>query len=410
MELFKVESEQLFDELIGQISGVFANDAGRQTARKYLRSLLNSSIERKNGWQIAENMGAKTPYSLQQFLSRGRFSADALRDVLRTYVVEKIGLSDGVLVVSETSFLKQGKKSCGVARQYDVYTGKMANCQVGIFLTYTSNKGRAPIDRQLYIPKEWCNDEQRRFVTAIPDELIFQTKAQIALNMLKMATNATVATKTGQVPYKWVTGDCTCGDNQSLREWLEAQGKGYVFCVSDAECILQGSKQVYVGDFIRNLPVEGWFEAAFGVDIENVRMYDWLCVELSQSKSGEFVYSILVRRNKEDIDDLQAYLCYSPIGVSAEELVQIAGVYLTVTKRFIKFKTLLGFDQYEGRSYEGWHKHITFACLAFALLALELVYASFMNTKPEQVCGSRSHSLDAFKRKRGLRLKYHVDV
>jgi len=127
--------------------------------QKYLTGLI-SPVDRKNVWQLSEAIGETTPYTLQQFLYRGRFSAEALRNKLQVYVNEKIGDPDGVLVVDETVFLKQGKRSCGVKRQYSGTAGCIENCQIGIFLTYTNQKGHTPIDRRLGCVMKyfnWCS-------------------------------------------------------------------------------------------------------------------------------------------------------------------------------------------------------------------------------------------------------------
>jgi SRSO17 transposase len=198
------ELESAFDELMIRLEDVFASSLGWLSAKKYLTGLI-SPVERKNGWQLSESLGETTPYVLQQFLYRGRFSADKLRDHLQMYANEKIGEKDGVLVVDETGFLKQGKRSCGVKRQYSGTAGRIENCQIGVFLTYTSSKGHTPIDRRLYIPQDWFNDQERCKKAGIPDAIKFQTKPEMALEMIQAATAVGVS-------YTWVTGDCVYGD------------------------------------------------------------------------------------------------------------------------------------------------------------------------------------------------------
>jgi len=151
-------------------------------------------------------------------LYRGRFSTDELRDELRSYVSENLGEEGGVLVGDETGFLKQGKHSCGVKRQYSGTAGRIENCQIGVFLTYASSKGYAPIDRKLYMPKEWMEDPTRCKKAGVPEDIDFKTKPQMLLDMLKEATCA-------EVPYQWVAGDCVYGDCSDMRTWLEEQNK-----------------------------------------------------------------------------------------------------------------------------------------------------------------------------------------
>jgi len=175
MEIKQREVEAEYNKVMNRISGVFYGELGLANAQKYMKGLL-SDAERKNGWQIAENQGESTPYTLQQFIYRGTYSADRLRDELRGYVSEELGEEDGVLVVDDTGFMKQGVKSCGVKRQYTGTAGKICNCQVGVFLTYYSSKGHTPLDRRLYIPKEWIDDKARRDEAGVPKEAKFQTK------------------------------------------------------------------------------------------------------------------------------------------------------------------------------------------------------------------------------------------
>ena len=183
------EMEQEYNILMTRLSGIFANELGFRNAEKYVKGLLGSA-ERKNGWQMSEYLGESKPYKLQQFIYRGTYSAEDLRDKEREYIGEKLGEPDGVMVMDDTGFIKQGEKSCGVQRQYTGTAEKICNCQIGVFLTYASTKGHTPIDRRLYIPKEWLEDKKRRDEAGIPKELKFQTKPEMALEMLKEATTA----------------------------------------------------------------------------------------------------------------------------------------------------------------------------------------------------------------------------
>ena len=166
-------------ELIG---GRFARSEPRQRAVGYVRGLLGGA-ERKNGWQLAEHLGDPTPDGVQHLLARAGWGADAVRDDLIGYVAEHLGHSDGVLVVDETGFLKKGTKSCGVARQYSGTAGRVENCQVGVFLGYATRKGRALLDRALYLPEEWANDAERRKQAGVPKEVGFATKIVLARRM-----------------------------------------------------------------------------------------------------------------------------------------------------------------------------------------------------------------------------------
>src|SRR5215211_1700873 len=215
------------DALAERIAPRFRRIEARQRARSYLGGLL-APLERKNGWHLAEAAGDASPDSVQDFLSRMRWDAEAVRDDLRAYVVEHLGDADAVMVVDETGFVKKGEHSVGVQRQYSGTAGRIENCQIGVFLGYASRHGRALIDRALYLPQTWTNDRPRCRDAGIPDDVAFATKPKIARAMLQRAFLA-------HVPYAWVAGDSVYGADSALRRAIEAAGKGYVLTVTSAQ-------------------------------------------------------------------------------------------------------------------------------------------------------------------------------
>lgn len=393
MEIKKQEIDQEFNELMRRLGPVFVSDPTFRMAQKYIKGLMGP-IERKNGWQIAEYLGDTTPYRLQQFIYRSIYETDAMRDIMRTYVTENIGEEDGIEVLDETGFLKQGTKSCGVARQYSGTAGRVENCQIGVFLTYASSKGHCPIDRRLYLPQVWAQDSQRRKEAGVPEEVEFRTKPQLALRMIKESTEA-------GVPFRWVTGDCVYGDNRVIREWLERNGKCYVLCVSSKEYINEVDEYVSVGSVLKSLPTEGWFEASCGDGSKGARVYDWLIREIASPWQEGFKRWLLVRRSQTDPSDLQAYICFAPDGTPKEKLITVAGTRWTVETCFKESKSEVGLDQYEFRSYNGWYRHITFACIALALLTV--LSSRSLDTKSLQEHNPSNSSLEAFKKGRNLR-------
>ena len=384
--------ETEFNELITRIDDVFASKLSCLSAKKYLTGLI-SPVERKNGWQLSEALGETTPYVLQQFLYRGRFSADHLRDHLQTYVNEKLGEKDAVLVVDETGFLKQGKRSCGVKRQYSGTAGRIENCQIGVFLTYASSKGHTPIDRRLYIPQDWFDNQERCEKAGVPKTTVFQTKPEMALEMIKNVTDAGIS-------YSWVTGDCVYGDYRTIRMWLEEQRKCYVLCVSGKEYLQEEHRKVLVSSVLKGLDEQKWFVASCGDGSKGARVYDWQIKELEFPIIEGWRRCLLVRRSRSD-GELRSYVCFSPKDVSVLKLVEVAGTRWTVERCFAESKSKVGLDQYEVQSYGGWYKHITFACLVHALLTVlsscSLDAKTFAQYKPSS-CGS----LAVFKKKRGL--------
>ena len=371
---------------------VYRRKGGREQAREYVLGLM-SPIERKNGWQLAEGLGRRTPYAIQQFLYRGRWSADTLRDTLRTYVIERLGEADGVLVVDETGFLKQGKKSCGVMRQYSGTAGRVENCQIGVFLTYASSKGFTMLDRRLYLPKEWAEDAMRRKAAGVPEEVVFQTKPQMALTMLQEAAKA-------EVPFLWVTGDSVYGDFRDIRGWVESQSKGYVLCVSRKEHVWLGFTQHQVGELLQTIPEGTWCVQSAGPGAKGERLFEWVLLELNRPPVKGWKRWLLVRRSIAKPEEMRAYACFAPEDTKLEKLVEVAGVRWTVETSFAESKSQVGLDQYEVRSYAGWYKHITLACVAHAFLTV--LKATTDETLPLPAPLPSESMLDAFKRGRGL--------
>ena len=224
----------------GRVAGRFHRSEPRRRALDYLRGLL-SPVERKNGWQLAEQAGDATPDGVQRLLSTYRWDADLVRDDLRSYVVEHLGQEDGVLVVDETGFLKKGTKSAGVQRQYSGTAGRIENSQVGVSLTYATAQGRVLLDRELYLPQVWAEDGERRREAGVPEAATFRTKPQLALGMLERAVES-------GVPFSWVTGDAVYGSDRNLRLWLERAEIPHVLAIKSNEKLWaltdQGPRQV----------------------------------------------------------------------------------------------------------------------------------------------------------------------
>src|SRR5919206_497157 len=172
--------------LADRLAAHFARSEPRRRVFAYLRGLL-APVERKNGWQLAEAAGDRTPDAVQDFLSRVLWDAEAVRDDLRAYVVEHLGDPQGVLVLDETGFLKKGTHSVGVQRQYSGTAGRIENCQIGVFLAYISRRGQAFIDRALYLPESWAEDWARRAEAGVPETITFRTKPELGRAMLERA-------------------------------------------------------------------------------------------------------------------------------------------------------------------------------------------------------------------------------
>ena len=354
------EAEDWAEELeavAGRIAPRFGRAEPRRRALAYLQGLL-APLERKNGWHLAEAAGDCSPHGMQEFLSRVHWDADALRDDLRAYVVEHLGDDDAVLVLDETGFLKKGTKSAGVHRQYSGTAGRIENCQIGVFLAYASRHGHALMDRALYLPKTWTDDPSRCRNAGIPDEVTFTTKPKIGRAMLDRALAA-------HLPFAWVTGDSVYGADSALRRAIEATDKGYVLSVTSAQRL--GLRPVE--HWAKEVPESGWTRLSAGDGAKGPRLYDWAYVPVRGAREG-WQKALLIRRSLEKPDELSFYLTLAPEGTELATLVQVAGTRWTIEACFEAAKGEVGLDEYEVRSWTGWHRHVTLAMLAHAYLAV----------------------------------------
>jgi SRSO17 transposase len=200
----------------GRIRPLFLQERVAASAGQFLDGLLGNE-PRKTGWMRAEAAGDPGPWRQQAILGRGRWDADALRDIVREYALETLADEEAVLVIDETGFLKQGKASCGVARQYTGSAGKITNCQIGVFACYVSRHGHAFIDRALYLPKEWTDDPKRLKAAHVPEDQSFASKPQIARRMMARAIAA-------KVPFSFVAADSVYGTGD-IETMLRKAGK-----------------------------------------------------------------------------------------------------------------------------------------------------------------------------------------
>ncbi len=352
-----------FAALAGRIGPRFARAEARRHATDYLRGLLGRT-ERKNGWQLAEAAGDATPYGLPQFLYRATWGPDAVRDDLRAYVVARLDDPQGVLVVDETGFLKKGDKSAGVQPQYSGAAGRTANAQIGVFLTYAGPRGHTFLDRALYLPSSWTDDRDRCRAAGIPDDVAFTTKPAQAQAMIERALDA-------GVPAAWVTADSVYGDVKYLRVWLEARPIGYVLAVSGKDTVgAAGWRQRRISTYLADPPTDGWQRLSAGDGAKGPRWYDWVRLPLSAPLVDGWARWVLLRRSVADPTDCTAYVCFCPAGTTLADLVRVAGTRWTVEICFEAAKQEVGLAEYEVRSWTGWHRHITLACLAHAFLTV----------------------------------------
>src|SRR4051812_8090054 len=262
-----------------RIGPVFGRAETRATAGAFLDGLL-SGVARKTGWLLAEQAGLERPDRMQSLLGRSRWEADALRDRVRADVIEALGDADGVLVVDETGFLKKGEHSVGVARQYSGTAGRIENCQIGVFLAYASRYGQALIDRRLYLPEAWAQDDSKRTKAGVPEEVAFATKPQMACELIAAALDA-------GAPCAWGLADALYGSDSRLRRMLEKRGQPYVLAVRSNHCLRlwteEGLEETDPAAMADALASEAWATHAAGEGSKGLRLYEWARIALSST-------------------------------------------------------------------------------------------------------------------------------
>jgi len=317
--------------------------------------------ERKNSWHLAELAGESTPDGMQRLLNTAHWDADQVRDDLRQYILTHLPDPHAVLVVDETGFLKKGTKSAGVAPQYSGTAGKIANCQIGVFLAYATPQGPVLLDRALYVPKEWTEDRERCRAVAIPDDVCTIPKPTLAKQMLAEAF-------AHGVQAAWVTGDSVYGGDYKLRNWLEERQQPYVLAVPRSQRIGLASRADAV---TAGWPEEAWQRLSAGEGSQGPRWYDWawMAMEFRWMPPG-WTQWVLARRSVSHPHEITYYLVAGPTEVTLAQVVRAAGTRWQVEESFELAKQQVGLDDYEVRNWHGWYRHITLAMVALAFLTV----------------------------------------
>ncbi|MFJ4469578.1 IS701 family transposase [Streptomyces sp. NPDC089424] len=374
------------EELLVRIGHRFGRVDLRRRMRAYVHGLLGP-VGRKNSWQLAEHAGHHTPAGLQHLLSRACWDPDEIRDALQEYVAEKLGDTAGVLIIDDTGFIKKGTVSAGVQRQYSGTAGRTENCQIGVFAAYASSKGRALVDRELYLPKSWTSDPARCTEAKIPDERTFATQGDLAKAIIMRALAS-------PLPIAWVTADSAYGQEWRLRRLLEEAGVGYVLAVPKSQHVHAIGRIDFA---ISQAPEDAWERHSCGAGAKGPRVYDWAAARLPaiddfDGDAPTHDRWVLARRSLARPDEIAYYLAYAPAGTGITELVRIAGTRWAIEEAFQAAKNECGLDQYEVRRYPGWYRHITLAMLAHAFLAAMAAAAGTERGAAESVPAISSRS------------------
>ena len=372
-----------FGALMDRIRPRFARYEPFRHAAALLQGLM-SGLDRKNCWTIAEAQGARTPDGMQNLLSRASWDADGVRDDLLDYVIEAFGDPGAVLIIDETGDLKKGTHSVGVQRQYTGTAGRIENSQVAVYLTYAAPRGHAFIDRALYVPKSWTQDQARCAAAGIPPETTFATKPQLAKTMISRAVQR-------KTPASWVTGDEVYGADPHLRAAIRGHGLGYVLMVAATHTVPTHRGPLRAEAIAKTLPARAWQRASAGAGSKGPRYYSWARIVLlaEENPAGTApiagpaggVHHLLIRRN--DTTGEIAYLrTYSPRPAPLAKLIAVAGQRWRIEENFQAAKGLTGLDQHQVRRWTSWHRWTTLAMLAHAFLAVTTATERNRNAAP----------------------------
>jgi SRSO17 transposase len=389
MDLVEFERvAESFARFHAEFAPLFGRTEARERSEPYLRGLLVQQTDRRNAENLAEVIAGATPRTVQRFLTESPWADQPVVDQAQSHIGLRLHGALNVFVVDDTGFAKQGVKSVGVARQYSGTLGKGANCQVGVFLAYVSDRGHALVDKALYLPKEWTNDRERCRAAGVPDAVGYHSKADLALGLLRHAR------KVGHLSADWVTTDAGYGEVPSFRDALADDDWRYVVEVPPnltvftqwAQTAVPGwsghgrkprKPQLVAGEpkpqnvvsVADALPAAAWRILTVAEGAQGPRQYQFAAQRVWESREGlpGRASWLLFRRNL-DGSELKPYLSNAPVDTPLLQLAQVSAMRWPVETEFQTDKGEAGLDEYEVRSWQGGHHHITMSLLAGAFL------------------------------------------
>ena len=371
-----------------EFAPLFGRKEARRRSEQYVRGLLVQQTDRRNAENVAETIAGATPRALQRLLTEAPWPTEPVIDRLQAYLGTRLNTPEGIFVLDESGFPKQGRQSVGVARQYCGALGKVGNCQLGVFLAYVSARGHALVDKRLYLPPPWTDDPARCRAAGVPAEVGYQSTAELGLAMLRQARAA------GHLRGHWVAGDDAYGKVPTLRDALDAEGWTYVLDVPQTTPVFTQLAEVVVPPWSGRgrkptaprlapdaappqsvqvvadaLPATAWQDLTVAEGAQGPRTYQFVARRVWESRDGlpGRACWLLLRRNL-DGSEPRYYLSNAPEDTPLLTLAQVAAARWVIETTFEIAKGETGLDEYEVRSWQGWQHHITLALLAGAFL------------------------------------------
>ncbi len=366
----------------------FGRTEAQRRSEQYLRGLLLQHADRRNAENLAEAVPGATPRALQRFLTEAPWSTAPVINALQQYLAPRLSAPDGVFVIDESGFPKQGTHSVGVAPQYCGALGKVANCQMGVFLAYVSARGHALIDARLFLPRVWTDDPERCKRAGVPKHVTYATKADLGLALLRQARER------GHLQAQWVTADEWYGRGAELRDELDKDRWHYVLQVPlDLEVFTQpaqlevvqpsgrgrrrvrprlaaGSpRPIPVGTVLAEWDAAAWTTLTVGEGAQGPLTYQFAGLRVWESRAGlpGRVCWLVLRRN-QDGSEGRCYLSNAPAETGLWRLARVSSNRWPIETEFQIEKEEIGLDEYEVRSWQGWHHHLVLSLLAGAFL------------------------------------------
>jgi SRSO17 transposase len=365
------------DRFLERYLSCFGRAENQGHAQQLVQGLLDGS-DRRNVENIAEGARGGVVRTLQKFVAEGCWRDRLVLDELRRDVVEALASDEGIVSADETGFPKKGTKSVGVQRQYAGILGRVDNCQIGVFLNYSSPSGHVLMDRRLFLPESWAEDRRRRREAGVPEGVVFRAKPELALEMVAEAVAA-------GVPFRWVGGDSVYGDSPTFVQGLRAFQKWYVLDVSsEAHVWLRCPKRtrsgkaeersISVAQAAARVPAGGWKRLTVAEGSQGPRVYDYAEMIAWFSEGGvptPTAERLLVRRSLGQEAELKFQRSGAPMQIKLARLAEVGGSRWTIEQDFQAAKGQCGLDEYETRGWIGWHHHTALAMLALLFLVLQ---------------------------------------
>jgi len=371
---------------------LFGREENHEHATRFVQGLFDGS-DRRNIENIAEAISGGVPRTMQKFISQGCWEDGQVLNELRSHVGEVLGDEKGTVNVDETGVAKKGTKSVGVKRQYSGTLGRVGNCQVSVFANYCSPKGHTFIDRRLFLPEEWANDQERREEAGVPEAVVFRSKPELGLEMVQVADSE-------GLPFFWVGGDCVYGDSPTFVQGVRALGKWYVLDVSSEARVWLSeperckpktsrsqrggsekpakatTKPITVREVAAQLPTSAFKRITVAEGSQGSIVYEYAEITVWFSEEGipaQESERLLIRRSCSQEAEIKFHRSNAPFKISLQRLAEQRSLRWTIEQDIQAAKGECGLDEYETRGWVGWHHHTALAILALLFLVLQQV-------------------------------------